>query len=96
MTNPSRTNAGRHYLGSDTPMEELSRVMQATRSGLVVLAVTVSGSLEPHLADLTALAGLAPLVLAGAGATQQAADAVRARLLTQDPVTAAEQVGWPR
>jgi MerR family transcriptional regulator, light-induced transcriptional regulator len=84
------------YLGSDTPMEELSRVMQATRSGLVVLAVTVSGSLEPHLADLTALAGLAPLVLAGAGATQQAADAVRARLLTQDPVTAAEQVGWPR
>jgi hypothetical protein len=43
-----------------------------------------------------ALAGLAPLVLAGAGATPQAADAVRARLLTQDPVTAAEQVGWPR
>jgi len=84
------------YVGSDTPLEELTRVVEATRPDLVVLAATVPGNLEPHLADLTALARLAPLVLAGAGVTQQLADAARARLLTQDPVTAAEQVGWPR
>ena len=84
------------YVGSDTPLEELTRVVEATRPELVVLAVTVPGGLEPHLADLTTLARLAPLALAGAGATQQVADAARARLLTQDPVTAAEQVGWPR
>ena len=84
------------YVGSDTPLAELTRVVEATRPDLVVLAATVPGNLEPHLADLTALARLAPLVLAGAGVTQQLADAARARLLTQDPVTAAEQVGWPR
>jgi DNA-binding transcriptional MerR regulator len=84
------------YVGSDTPLEELSRAVEATRPDLVVLAATVPGNLEPHLADLTALARLAPLVLAGAGVTRQLADAARAGLLTQDPVTAAEQVGWPR
>lgn len=84
------------YVGSDTPLEELARVVEATRPDLVVLAVTMPGSLEPHLADLTTLAGLTSLVLAGAGATQQMADTAGARLLTQDPVTAAEQVGWPR
>lgn len=84
------------YVGADTPLEELTRVVQATRPDLVVLTATVPGRLEPHLAELTSLAGLAPLALAGAGATQQMADAARARLLTQDPVTAAEQVGWPR
>lgn len=83
-------------LGSDTPLEELARAVEATRPDLVVLAATVPGSLEPHLGELTALARLAPLVLAGAGASQQVAETARARLLTQDPVTGAEQVGWPR
>ena len=85
-----------HYLGSDTPLDELARTVDATHPDLVVLAATLPGSLEPHVAQLTALARLAPLILAGAGATRQVADTARARLLTDDPVTATELVGWPR
>jgi MerR family transcriptional regulator, light-induced transcriptional regulator len=84
------------YLGSDTPLEELTRAVEATGPDLVVLAATVPGSLEPHVGQLTALARRAPLVLAGAGATPQLADTARAGLLTRDPVTAADLVGWPQ
>jgi DNA-binding transcriptional MerR regulator len=84
------------YLGSDTPLDELARAVEATRPELVVLAATLPGSLEPHLGQLTTLARLAPVVLAGDGATQQLADAAGATLLTQDPVTGAERLGRRR
>jgi methanogenic corrinoid protein MtbC1 len=84
------------YLGMNTPVEELTRTVDARHPELVVLAATLPQTLEPHAAQLTALARRAPLVLAGAGATPQIADAVGARLLTGDPITEAENVGWPR
>jgi len=84
------------YLGMNTPVEELTRTVEVRRPDLVVLAATLPETLEPHAAQLTALARSAPLALAGAGATPQIADAVGARLLTGDPVTEAENVGWPR
>ena len=40
--------------------------------------------------------GLAPLALAGAGATPQLASAAGARLMAGNPVTEAEQAGWSR
>jgi methanogenic corrinoid protein MtbC1 len=84
------------YLGMNTPVEELARTVDARRPDLVVLAATLPENLEPHAAQLTALARRAPLALAGAGATAQIATAVGARLLAGDPVTEAGQVGWPR
>jgi hypothetical protein len=45
--------------------------------------------------DLVQLARIAPTALAGSGATPVLADAVGARLLTDDPVTAAEQMPTP-
>jgi MerR family transcriptional regulator, light-induced transcriptional regulator len=84
------------YLGMNTPVEELTRTVEVRRPDLVVLAATLPETLEPHAAQLTALARSAPLALAGAGTTPQIADAVGARLLTGDPVTEAENVGWPR
>jgi DNA-binding transcriptional MerR regulator len=84
------------YLGMNTPVEELTRTADARHPDLVVLAATLPQTLEPHAAQLTALAGRAPLVLAGAGATPQIADAVGAQLLTGDPVTEAENIQWPR
>jgi hypothetical protein len=41
--------------------------------------------------DLAQLAAVAPLALAGGGASPLLADALGARLLTGDPVTAAQQ-----
>ncbi len=84
------------YLGIDTPVEELTGTVDARQPDLVVLAATLPETLEPLTAQLTALAGRAPLALAGPGATPQLAAAVPARLLAGDPVTAAENVGWPR
>jgi methanogenic corrinoid protein MtbC1 len=80
----------------NTPVEELTRTVDARRPDLVVLAATLPETLEPHAAQLTALARRAPLVLAGAGATPQIAHAVGARLLAGDPVTEAENIQWPR
>jgi MerR family transcriptional regulator, light-induced transcriptional regulator len=84
------------YLGMNTPVEELTRTVNARHPDLVVLAATLPENLEPHVAQLTALARRAPLALAGAGATPEIAAAVGARLLTGDPVTAAENIEWPR
>ena len=72
------------YLGTSTPVEELARTVEARRPDLVVLAATLPETLEPHAAQLTALAQRAPLALAGAGATPQIATAVGARLLAGD------------
>ena len=84
------------YLGMNTPVEELTRTVDARHPDLVVLAATLPENLEPHAAQLTALAQHAPLALAGAGATPQIAAVVGARLLAGDPVTEAENTQWPR
>ena len=83
------------YLGTNTPVEELTRTADARRPDLIVLATTLPENLEPLAAQLTALARRTPLVLAGAGATAEIAATVGARLLTGDPVSEAENVGWP-
>jgi DNA-binding transcriptional MerR regulator len=84
------------YLGMSTPVEELTRTVDARRPDLVVLAATLPETLEPLRRELASLARRAPLALAGAGATPQIAAAVGARLLAGDPVTEAERAGWLR
>jgi MerR family transcriptional regulator, light-induced transcriptional regulator len=92
----NRTGWRIDYLGGNTPVEELTRTVAASRPDLVVLTATRTPTFEALAAQLTELAGRAPLALAGAGATPQLAAAVGARLLDGDPVTAAENVRWPR
>jgi hypothetical protein len=83
------------YLGMDTPVEELTRTVDARHPALVVLAATLPETLGPLAAQLAALAQRAPLALAGAGATPEIASTVGARLMMRDPVTEAEQTSWP-
>ena len=91
----NRTGWRIDYLGADTPAEELTRTVQARRPDLLVLAAARPQTLEPLRVDLAGLARDVPLILAGAGATQGLAAAVRGRLLEGDPVTAAGMIGWP-
>jgi methanogenic corrinoid protein MtbC1 len=84
------------YFGANTPLDELTRAVDATRPDLIVLAATLTESLRPRRATLAALARRAPLALAGAGATPRLAKAVGARLMAGDPVTEAEVTTWPR
>ena len=81
------------YLGADTPVAELTRVADDRQPDLVVVAATRAQAFEPHSA---ALARAVPLILAGAGATPALGAAIGARLPDGDPVTAAEQIQWPR
>ena len=69
----NRTGWRIDYLGTNTPVEELTRTVNARRPDLVVLAATRPETLEPLRPELAALARRAPLALAGAGATPQIA-----------------------
>jgi hypothetical protein len=61
-----------------------------------VLAAVTSERFNGVDAHLSRLARIAPLALAGAGATHARAHAVGGHLLDEDPVTAAEQMPSPR
>jgi DNA-binding transcriptional MerR regulator len=83
------------YLGISTPVEEIVRAVDARQPRLVVVAATLPETLKPLTTQLTMLARRVPLVLAGPAVTPQLAAAVQARLVSGDPVTAAENIGWP-
>ena len=81
-----------HYLGINTPIEEVQQIVETSRYELVVLAATNAGALAPVRARLKKLAAVAPLAIAGADAKQAFASAIGAQLLTADPVTEAERL----
>ena len=83
------------YLGADTPLEELINTAVNTSADLVVLAATTPERFAGLTADLSRLASIVPLALAGAGAAQTMALPVGTRLLTADPVTEAESLPPP-
>jgi DNA-binding transcriptional MerR regulator len=78
------------FFGVNTPVVDLVDDARRSPPDLIVLAATVPGCLRAIRSDLAQLAAVAPLALAGGGASQDLADAVGARLLTGDPVTEAE------
>jgi DNA-binding transcriptional MerR regulator len=83
------------YLGADTPLEELINTAVDTSADLVVLAAATPERFAGLTEDLTRLAGVVPLAVAGAGAAQTMALPVGTRLLTADPVTEAERLPPP-
>lgn len=84
------------YFGASTPVEELVREAGRSRPELVVVAATTTDRFTTIRTGLARLALVAPLALAGDGATQRLADEFGARLLSGDPVTAAQRVGVSR
>jgi DNA-binding transcriptional MerR regulator len=83
------------YLGASVPLPDLIRMVERNPPDLVVLAAATPERFDGTLGDLARLAGTAPLAVAGAGAGPDLAAAVGARLLTDDPVTAAERLPRP-
>ena len=81
------------YFGASTPVDDLVRLVGRSRPELVVMAATTTDRFDPILGELARLAAVAPLAIAGAGATQHIADEIGARLLAGDPVSAAEHEG---
>jgi DNA-binding transcriptional MerR regulator len=81
------------YFGASTPVEELVQEAGRSRPELVVVAATTTDRFTAIRTGLARLAAVAPLALAGDGATKRLADEIGARLLTGDPVTAAQHEG---
>jgi DNA-binding transcriptional MerR regulator len=79
------------FFGANTPIAEVIEGARRSPPDLVVVAATVPKRLTAIRADLEHLAAIAPLALAGAGASSGVAHDVGAQLLTGDPVTAAQQ-----
>jgi DNA-binding transcriptional MerR regulator len=84
------------YLGSSTPLSELREAVDLTRPALVVLAAVVPSRFEDVAGELAELGSRHPLALAGAGASPALAARTGARLLSGDPVSAAETVAQLR
>ena len=78
------------FFGVSTPVVDLIDDARRSPPDLIVLAATVPECFTAIRSDLARLAAVAPLALAGAGASPDLADSVGARLLTGDPVTEAE------
>jgi DNA-binding transcriptional MerR regulator len=80
------------YLGPDTPFETLVETAGSLEPAAVVLAGSVADRFEGGQRVLRRLSRLAPLWLAGAGATPELAKAAAAQLLDADPLSAVDRV----
>jgi DNA-binding transcriptional MerR regulator len=84
------------YLGSNTPVAELRQTVEVTRPELIVLAAVEPDRFAQVAKELAGLSRRYPVALAGAGADATLARRTGARLLSGDPVTAAETVAGLR
>ena len=80
------------FLGADTPLFTLRRAVETTDPRLVVVASMDSALLEAQTNELRRLARSAPLVVAGAGASEELSTRLRIDRLNGDVVTAAGAV----
>jgi MerR family transcriptional regulator, light-induced transcriptional regulator len=78
------------FLGADTPLATLRRAVDQTDPRLVVVASMDGALLETAASDLRRLARSAPLVLSGAGASEELCSRLRVDRLDGDLVAAAE------
>jgi len=80
------------FLGSDTPIATLRRAVETTDAHLVVVASMDGALLDAQGAELRRLGRSAPLVLSGAGASEDLCRRLRVDRLDGDLVTAAGDV----
>jgi MerR family transcriptional regulator, light-induced transcriptional regulator len=80
------------YLGPDTPIATIRQAADSLAPDLVVLAGTVPEPFAAHAEAIADLAHQTTVVLGGAGATAELATRTGARLLQQDPVSAAQSM----
>ena len=83
------------FLGNNVPVTDLENAVRHLRPDIIVLAATTPGPYTAAAGGLLRLGDLAPVVLAGAGATPEVVAAAGARALLGDPVTAAQHLRTP-
>lgn len=83
------------YLGADTPMEMTEQAAGHISPELLVVSAAMPERLEGRRDALARLGSAYPCAIAGAGARAALVHGTRVRLLEQDPITAADQLGVP-
>jgi MerR family transcriptional regulator, light-induced transcriptional regulator len=77
------------YLGTDSPIEAIADLTRSLVPAVVVLlGMTAEGFLD-HAREIEQLANQVPVMIAGTGATPEAAQHTQTQALDQDPVSAA-------
>jgi DNA-binding transcriptional MerR regulator len=84
------------FLGPDTPLRSLIQTAELLQPALVVLTTAFSEALADAVGGLHELARVARLGIAGRGASAEAAAALGALHLDQDPITAAATIAAAR
>jgi DNA-binding transcriptional MerR regulator len=77
------------YLGTDSPIGAVADTSRAVQPAVVVFLSMNSEALLDHAPEIGKLAGQVPVMIAGRGATPEAARETRTQALAQDPVSAA-------
>ena len=77
------------YLGTDSPIEAVADLSRSLAPAVVVLlSIRPQGFLD-HAPEIEQLANQVPVMIAGTGATPEAAQQTHTQILDQDPVSAA-------
>ncbi|HSI79725.1 MAG TPA: MerR family transcriptional regulator [Solirubrobacterales bacterium] len=84
------------YLGPNAPIETIADAARYLNPDAVVLAALTPDSFHASAAEIAGLAERSRVLLAGAGANEDAARAAGAELLSGDPVDAAESLAAGR
>ena len=77
------------YLGTDSPIGAVADTSRTVQPAVVVLLSMNPEGFRDHARDIGKLAGQVPVVIAGPGATPEAARQTHTEALAQDPVNAA-------
>jgi DNA-binding transcriptional MerR regulator len=80
------------YLGTNSPIDAVADTARSLRPAVVVLLSINPDNFLDHAQQIEQLANQVPVVIAGPGATVEAARQTQTRLLDQDPVSAAETI----
>jgi MerR family transcriptional regulator, light-induced transcriptional regulator len=80
------------FLGPATPLDTLAEAAERIRPVIVVLSASSPERLEGAAGQFAALAARVPLALGGQGVDESIAEALGARLLSDNPVTEAERL----
>jgi methanogenic corrinoid protein MtbC1 len=80
------------YLGTNSPISAVADTARSLRPAVVVLLSINPDNFLDHAQQIEQLAQQVPVVIAGPGATLEAARQTKTRLLDQDPVSAAETI----
>ncbi len=80
------------YLGTDTPLSDVTEIASQTRPSLVLMSATMPERFMSIIPELRVIAANTPLVLSGQGANREIAEQCGAKFIAGDSVSSAQEL----